>query len=46
MHENILANRWVEWMNVDLNMIFKKSNSIFGLKSIKESKHGMDKFEG
>jgi len=28
MHESILAKKWVEWMNVDLNM-FKKIPSLF-----------------
>ncbi len=46
MLEGFQVERWVEWMNVDLNMSKRKIKFVFSWNSIKESKHGKDEFGG
>jgi hypothetical protein len=36
----MLSERWVEWMNANLNMSQEKLKFAFGYNSIKESEHG------
>ncbi len=46
MPKDPIVERWVKWMNVNLNMLKNKSKFTFGWNSIKEFKHGKDKFKG
>jgi len=46
MPKGLLTERWIKWMNVNLNMSKEKSKSPFGWNSIKEFEHNKDEFGG